>query len=58
MVPMRSAEPTKVNYNLRVVKYLDDTIPPPTDQFTAGAGTAHARDSVQDPSISRVTGRR
>jgi hypothetical protein len=56
--PMAPAEPTKVNYNLRVVKYLDDTIPPPTDQFTAGAGTAHARDSVQDPSISRVTGRR
>jgi hypothetical protein len=55
---MAPAEPTKVNYNLRVVKYLDDTIPPPTDQFTAGAGTAHARDSVQDPSISRVTGRR
>jgi hypothetical protein len=55
---MAPAEPTKVNYNLRVVKYLDDTVPPPTDQFTAGAGTAHARDSVQDPSISRVTGRR
>lgn len=58
MAPTAPAEPTKVNYNLRVVKYLDDTIPPPTDQYNAGAGTAHARDSVQDPSISRVTGRR
>lgn len=51
------AQPTKVTYNLRVTKYLDDTTPPPTDQFNAGVGTAHARDSVQDPPLSRVTGR-
>ncbi len=51
------AQPTKVTYNMRVTKYLDDTTPPPTDQFNAGVGTAHARDSVQDPPLSRVTGR-
>jgi hypothetical protein len=50
------AEPTKVNYNLKVIKYLDDRLPLVTDQYTAGVGTAHARDSVQDPSIARVTG--
>lgn len=49
-----AASGTKVSYNLRISKYLDDTIPPPTDAFTAGAGTAHSRDRVQDPSIARV----
>ena len=48
------AEPVKVSYNLRVSKYLDDTIPPPTDTFNAGAGTAHSRDRVQDPSIAKI----
>jgi hypothetical protein len=49
------AEPTKVSYNQRITTWLDDTVPPPTDQFTAGAGTAHSRDRVQDPDIARVT---
>jgi hypothetical protein len=49
------AEPTKVSYNLRVTTWLDDTIPPPTDRFNTGSGTAHSRDSVQDPPVSRVT---
>ncbi|HEX8550119.1 MAG TPA: hypothetical protein VF681_01055 [Abditibacteriaceae bacterium] len=49
-----ATEPVKVSYDLRVTKYLDDTIPPPSDSFNAGAGTAHSRDRVQDPSISRI----
>lgn len=48
------AEPVTVSYNLRVTKYLDDTIPPLSDNFNAGAGTAHSRDSVKDPSLARV----
>lgn len=48
------AEPTKVSYNLRVTTWLDDTIPPPTDKHNGGIGTAHSRDSVQDPPVSRV----
>ena len=52
------AEGTKVSYNLNISKYLDDTVPPPTDTFNAGAGTAHSRDRVTDAPISRVlTGR-
>jgi hypothetical protein len=48
------ATPPRVTYNLRISKYLDDTVPPPSDSFNAGAGTAHARDNVQDPSIGRL----
>lgn len=51
------AEPSTVTYNLRVVKFLDDNIPPPTDDFNAGVGTAHSRDSVKDPSLARVMGK-
>ena len=52
------AEGTKVSYNLKISKYLDDTVPPPTDTFNNGAGTAHSRDRVTDVGISRVlTGR-
>jgi hypothetical protein len=52
--PAAPAEPTKVSYNLRVTTWLDDTIPPPTDKFNGGLGTAHSRDSVQDATIDRV----
>jgi hypothetical protein len=55
MMPVEPPEPTKVNYNLRAVLWLDDTIPAPTDEFNGGRGTAHARDNVQDPDISRIT---
>jgi hypothetical protein len=55
--PAAPAEPTKVNYRLKVLKYLDDTLPSPTNTYNAGAGTAHSRDNVQDPPLSRVTGR-
>lgn len=48
-------QPKKVTYDLRISKYLDDVIPAPTDSFNGGAGTAHARDNVQDPSIDRIT---
>ncbi len=48
------AEPTKVAYNQRITTWLDDTVPPPTDQFNGGAGTAHSRDSIPDISIDRV----
>jgi hypothetical protein len=48
-------EPTKVNYQLTVTTWYDDEPPPPSGRFTAGGGTAHARDSVQEPPLSRVT---
>jgi hypothetical protein len=46
------AGPKKVSYDLKVTTWLDDRIPPPTTTFRAGAGTAHARDNVTDPSIA------
>jgi hypothetical protein len=49
-----TVEPVKVTHNLRVVKWLDDTIPPPTESFTAGRGTAHAFDNVEDPSVAQA----
>ena len=48
------AEPTKVNYNQRITTWLDDRVPPPTDQFNGGIGTAHSKDSVNDPTLARV----
>jgi len=48
------AEPTRVTYNLRVTTWLDDSVPPPTDVYNGGAGTAHARDAAQDPTIDRL----
>lgn len=58
------AEPTKVNYNLRIVTYLDDRVPPPTEKYNSGAGTAHGiapgkRDQslVREPSIERAVRR-
>jgi len=51
------AEPTKVNYTMNVVTWFDDTIPPPTDQYNGGKGTPHSKDNVQEPSLSKVTGK-
>lgn len=48
------AEPTKINYNLRVVTWLDDTVPGVHPKYTAGAGTAHSRDNTKDPTIERI----
>ena len=53
-VKAEPAEPTKTTYTLRVARYLDDTSPAPTENYNAGAGTAHARDNVQDPSLAPV----
>lgn len=51
------AEPTKVNYTMNVVTWYDDTVPPPTDQYNGGKGTPHSADNVQEPSLSKVTGK-
>ena len=51
-----SAIPKSVTYNLRVVKFLDDRLPNPTNTWNGGAGTAHSRDSVRDPSIAKANG--
>lgn len=48
------AEPTTVAYNLKVTTWLDDRIPNPTGQYVPGGAGAHARDSVNEPGISRV----
>ena len=55
--PAAPAEPTKVNYTMNVVTWYDDTVPPPTDQYNGGKGTAHSKDNVQEPSLSKVTGK-
>ncbi len=49
------AEPIKVNYNLNVTTWFDDRIPSPNFTYTGGLGTAHSRDSVTEPGISRIT---
>lgn len=48
------SQPKKVAYSLRITKYLDDIIPGPSNTFNGGAGTAHARDNVTDPGISKI----
>jgi hypothetical protein len=48
--------PKTVTYKLRVVKFLDDRLPPPTNSYTGGRGTAHSRDSVRDPDLTRANG--
>lgn len=48
------AEPQKVTYSLNVTTWLDDRIPPPSNVYNGGLGTAHSRDSVTEPGISRV----
>ena len=50
-------EPTKVNYSMNVTTWLDDRIPPPSLRHNGGAGTAHGRDNVTEPGLTRVTGR-
>jgi hypothetical protein len=51
------AEPTKVNYTMNVVTWYDDTVPAPTDSYNGGKGTPHSKDNVQEPSLSKVTGK-
>ncbi len=55
-VPVAPPEPKTVTYNLRVIKFLDDRLPKPTSKWTGGAGTAHARDSTRNPSLTRANG--
>jgi len=50
-------EPYKVTYDVRITKYLDDRIPEPTPSYKAGAGTAHGRDNVRDPSLDKMKGK-
>jgi hypothetical protein len=49
-----AAEPSKIGYNLSVTTWLDDTVPSPTDKYTGGAGTAHAKDTAQDPTTEPI----
>ena len=49
------AEPTKINYNLNVTTWFDDRVPSPNLTYTGGLGTAHAKDSVNEPGIARIT---
>ena len=49
------AEPTKVNYNLKVTTWFDDRVPAPNVFYTGGLGTAHSKDSVTEPGIARIT---
>lgn len=51
------AEPTKVNYTMNVVTWYDDTVPAPTDSYNGGKGTPHSKDNVQEPSLSKITGK-
>lgn len=55
--PSAPAEPTTVNYVMNVVTWYDDTVPAPTETYNAGAGTPHSQDNVQEPSISKITGK-
>ncbi|RYG75152.1 hypothetical protein EON80_01560 [bacterium] len=48
------AEPQTVAYNLKVTTWLDDRIPNPTGQYLPGGAGAHARDSVNEPGITRL----
>lgn len=54
----------KVSYNLRVTTWYDDTLPPASVTYTAGAGTAHGKlpggrdqSPVQDPGIQSLVSR-
>ncbi|MEO6908244.1 MAG: hypothetical protein ABI210_10170, partial [Abditibacteriaceae bacterium] len=53
----KPAEPTKVSYTMDVTTWYDDTIPPPSNVYNGGEGTAHSKDNVQEPSLSKVTGK-
>ncbi|HEX9998345.1 MAG TPA: hypothetical protein VGB45_14500 [Abditibacterium sp.] len=47
-------EPTAIAYNLRVTTWMDDRVPNPTGQYLPGGAGAHARDSVNEPGLSRI----
>lgn len=55
--PAAPPEPTKVNYSMNITTWLDDRIPSPSLGYNGGAGTAHGRDNVTEPGISRITRR-
>jgi hypothetical protein len=50
----KPAEPTKVSYTLVVTTWYDDTVPAVHPKYVGGAGTAHSRDNVKDPSIEKI----
>lgn len=54
--PAAPAQPTTVDYTMNVTTWYDDSVPPPTDEFNGGAGTAHSKDNVQEQSIATLTG--
>lgn len=43
-----------VSYTLNVTTWFDDRLPDPTEQFVVGGGSAHSRDSVNEPGLSRL----
>jgi hypothetical protein len=49
-----AAEAKRVGYSLNVTTWLDDRIPSVTDTFNGGIGTAHGRDNVTDPPLSKI----
>ncbi len=49
------AEPTKIDYSLSVTTWFDDRVPSPNLFYTGGLGTAHSKDSVTEPGLSRIT---
>jgi hypothetical protein len=51
----KPAEPTKVSYTLVVTTWYDDTVPIVHPKYVGGAGTAHSRDNVKEPSIEKIS---
>jgi len=49
--------PLKVAYDLRITRYLDDRVPPPTHGYQSGGGPAHSKDNVRDPSHAKILGK-
>ena len=49
------AEPQKITYKMSVTTWLDDLVPSPNFSYTNGLGTAHSKDSVNEPGIARLT---
>ncbi len=42
---------------MNVTTWLDDRTPRPSIRHNGGANTAHGRDNVTEPGLTRVTGR-
>jgi hypothetical protein len=47
-------EPSKIAYNMTVTTWFDDSVPPVSDKYTGGAGTAHSRDNAKDPTTEKI----